>query len=167
MQQNTLMLAMCLNVSVIDCCLTHHQVWTLKRIFVGKIGMFLSSSHQGPSIKDVGIFLAIFDTPPPPCQKFDPDLPNLIYLISCNIDIWDPPKIFRRLLWMTLQISPRWPCSLTFQACRSQGGKGSDCPPDFDRSLNPIPTRVADYAHQLTTRPPDFKTFLTALRVLL
>ena len=46
MQQNTLMLAMCLNVSVIDCCLTHHQVWTLKRIFVGKIGMFLSTSHQ-------------------------------------------------------------------------------------------------------------------------
>ena len=74
MQQNTLMLAMCLNVSVIDCCLTHHQVWTLKRIFVGKIGMFLSSSHQ---------------------------------------------------------ISPRWPCSLTFQACRSQGGKGERLPPIF------------------------------------
>ena len=41
----------------------------------------------GPSIKDVGIFLAIFDTPPPPCRNFNPDLPNPYLLISYNIEI--------------------------------------------------------------------------------
>ena len=48
--------------------------------------------NRGPSIKDVGFFLAIFD----------PDLLNFYLLISCNIGIPDPPppKIFRRLLWM-------------------------------------------------------------------
>ena len=47
-------------------------------------------------------FFAVVDTPPPPCQILDPDLPNFYLLISCNIIIsaFFPPKILRRLLWM-------------------------------------------------------------------
>ena len=56
---------------------------------------------MGPPIKEVRI---VFAPPlhPPPCQDFDPDLPNFYLLISCNIGISDPPppKIFRHLLWM-------------------------------------------------------------------
>ena len=33
-------------------------------------------------------------------------------------------------------------------------------PPDFGRSVNPISTRGADYAHQIILAPPDFQTFL-------
>ena len=33
-------------------------------------------------------------------------------------------------------------------------------PPDFRRSVNPISTRGADYAHQIILAPPDFQTFL-------
>ena len=45
---------------------------------------------------------SFFLYPPPPCRNFDPDLPNVYILISCNIQISDPlpPKIFQRLLWM-------------------------------------------------------------------
>ena len=42
-------------------------------------------------------------------------------------------------------------------------GQKGDRPPKFCRSVNPIPTRGADYAHNITTRPlhpPDFQTFL-------
>ena len=42
-------------------------------------------------IKDVRFFLP-FLIPPPPCQNFDPDLPNFNLLISCNIRIWGPLK---------------------------------------------------------------------------
>ena len=54
---------------------------------------------MGPSIKDVGIFLAVFDTPLP----YVGILTLIFYLlIFCNIGISDPlpPKIFRCLLWM-------------------------------------------------------------------
>ena len=36
-------------------------------------------------------FFGRFRYPPPPCQNFDPDLPNFYFLISCNIGIWDHP----------------------------------------------------------------------------
>ena len=39
-----------------------------------------------------------FLIPPPPCWKFDPDLPNFYLLVSCNIGISDPTT--RRILWM-------------------------------------------------------------------
>ena len=41
-------------------------------------------------------------------------------------------------------------------------GEGTHVPPDFGRSVNPISTRGADYAHQISTfpPPPDFQTFL-------
>ena len=54
--------------------------------------MIRGSTDKGPSIKDVGTFSVIFDTPlPRPCRNFDPDLPNFYLLISCNIGISDPP----------------------------------------------------------------------------
>ena len=34
---------------------------------------------------------------------------------------------------------------------------------DFGRLVNPISTRGADYAHHITTCPPDFQTFLRPL----
>ena len=37
--------------------------------------------------------------------------------------------------------------------------QGELLPPPLPQ-INPIATRVADYAHQLTTRPLDFQTFL-------
>ena len=36
-------------------------------------------------------------------------------------------------------------------------------PPDFERSVNPISTRRADYAHHITTGPPGFSEIPTAL----
>ena len=41
------------------------------------------------------------------------------------------------------------------------GGAGGTMarPPDFGRSVNPISTKGADYAHQLILAPPDFQTF--------
>ena len=41
--------------------------------------------------------------------------------------------------------------------CRSGGGGGQMSPPPyFGKSVNHIPTRGADYAHHITTDPPDF-----------
>ena len=45
------------------------------------------------------IFFGHFYYPPPQCENFDTDLPIFYLLISSNIGISDPPKIFRRLLW--------------------------------------------------------------------
>ena len=55
---------------------------------------------MGSSIKDVEFFFGHFSYLPPPCQNFDPDLPNFYLLISFNNGIWDtpPPKIFQRIL---------------------------------------------------------------------
>ena len=33
-------------------------------------------------------------------------------------------------------------------------------PPDFERSVNPISTKGADYAHRMILAPSDFQTFL-------
>ena len=45
------------------------------------------------------------------------------------------------------------------QACRSQGS------PDFGRSVKPIYTRGADYAHHITTGPQGFSDLPTALKL--
>ena len=54
---------------------------------------YLSLLAMGLSIKDVWIFMAVFDTPPPPCRNFDPDLPNFYLLKFWNIGIWDPTNL--------------------------------------------------------------------------
>ena len=60
---------------------------------------------MGPSIKDVGIFLAVFDTP----LLHHVEILTLIYLTSTFLYLATsefkthpppPPQIFRRLLWM-------------------------------------------------------------------
>ena len=38
-------------------------------------------------------------------------------------------------------------------------------PPDFGRSVEPILTKGADYAHQIILAPPDFQTFLRPCNV--
>jgi hypothetical protein len=46
---------------------------------------------------------------------------------------------------------------------RNRVGRGAIAAPDFGWSINPIPTREADYAHHITNAPPppqDFQTFL-------
>ena len=53
--------------------------------------MLWTIQSLGPSIKDVGIFLAVVFDPPLPCWIFYPDLPNFYLLISFNIGIWDAP----------------------------------------------------------------------------
>ena len=62
---------------------------------------------MGPSIKDVGIYLAVFDTPSPHVEIL-----TLIYLISTfqylatsEFETPLPPEIFRRLLWMAHRIT--------------------------------------------------------------
>ena len=45
----------------------------------------------------------------------------------------------------------------------SGGGWGASAPPNFDRSVNPISTRGADYAHHSTTSPPGFSDLATGL----
>ena len=37
-------------------------------------------------------------------------------------------------------------------------------PPDFGRTINPISTKGADYAHQIILAPPDFQTFRRPLQ---
>ena len=39
-------------------------------------------------------------------------------------------------------------------------------PPVFDKSLNPLSTRGADYAHHSTTSPPGFSDLSTALLIV-
>ena len=39
-------------------------------------------------------------------------------------------------------------------------------PPDFERSVNPISTGVADYAHHITTCSPGFSDLPTALQLI-
>ena len=69
--------------------------------FAWKLLMCHWSVHaKGPSIKDVGNFFAVFDTPLPHVGIL-----TLIYLLPSNILQHrnlrpTPPKIFRRLLWM-------------------------------------------------------------------
>ena len=46
---------------------------------------------------------------------------------------------------------------------RPVGAGGSMAPPDFDRSVNPISTRGADYPHHITTGPLGFSDLPTAL----
>ena len=41
-----------------------------------------------------------------------------------------------------------------------EGAGGVMAPPDSGRSVNPILTRGAGYAHQIILAPPDFQTFL-------
>ena len=43
------------------------------------------------------------------------------------------------------------------------GAGGAAAPPDFGRSVNPISTRGADYAHHSTTCPPGFLTLAASL----
>ena len=45
---------------------------------------------RGRPYKTSGFFWP-FLIPPPPCRNFNPDLSNPYLLISCNIEIWDPP----------------------------------------------------------------------------
>ena len=47
--------------------------------------------------------------------------------------------------------------------CRGVVPGGAMAPPDFGRSVNPISTRVADYAHHITTGLPGFTDLPTAL----
>ena len=49
------------------------------------------------------------------------------------------------------------------QARRKWGGLGSLAPPIFGQTVNPISTRVADYAHHSNTSPPGFLDLATAL----
>ena len=52
------------------------------------------------------------------------------------------------------------------QVCRSRGCQGC-APPNFGKSVNPISTRAADYAHHITTAPPPRSLDLpTALCVM-
>ena len=52
-----------------------------------------------------------------------------------------------------------WDC--IYRGVVSGGAWGAmAAPPDFGRSVNPISTRGADYAHQMILAPPDFQTFL-------
>ena len=76
------------------------------RYFCSKFEVFLNLNEnslcykfagQNPSFMKGAVnkrrrnFFGRFWHPPPPCRNFDPDLPNFYLMISCNIEIWDPP----------------------------------------------------------------------------
>ena len=63
---------------------------------------------MGPSIKDVGIFLAIFDTLLPPCQNFDPDLPNF-YPYQVHIPEVHIPEVYIPEVYITEVYIPEVP----------------------------------------------------------
>ena len=50
-----------------------------------------------------------------------------------------------------------------YQGRRKGGTLGALAPPIFDRTVNPISTRGADYAHHNTTSPLNFSDLATAL----
>ena len=51
--------------------------------------------------------------------------------------------------------------SVTTVGLSDPGGPGGPSPsPVFERSVDPISTRGADYAHHIIIAPPDFQTFL-------
>ena len=54
---------------------------------------------------------------------------------------------------------------VTPRAVGAVGARGS-FPPDFDRSVNPISTRGADYAHHSNTSPPGFSDLAMALLLI-
>ena len=61
------------------------EIYLLRKMgrHIGHQGRRMGQLFKGPSIKDVGIVLAIFDKyPPPPCRNFYPDLPNFYLLIQ-------------------------------------------------------------------------------------
>ena len=53
--------------------------------------------------------------------------------------------------------------SVTSQSRRKGGTLGASAPPMFGRTVNPISTRGADYAHHSTSSPPGFSDLATAL----
>ena len=54
---------------------------------------------------------------------------------------------------------------ILFDVTGASGGAGGACaPPVIGRSVNPISTRWADYAHLFTTCPSGFSYLATALR---
>ena len=65
--------------------LEKNVVELLKNFLFNVYGRFMP---MGSSIKDVESFWPFLM--PPTCRNFDPDLPNLYLLISCNIGILDP-----------------------------------------------------------------------------
>ena len=44
------------------------------------------------------------------------------------------------------------------QGCLKRGAGGAGPPPVLGRTVKPISTRGADYAHHSTTSPPNFQT---------
>ena len=49
------------------------------------------------------------------------------------------------------------------RAVVSGGAEGALAPPEFGSSVNPIPTRGADYAHHITASTPGFENLTTSL----
>ena len=134
----------------------HHLIYVnvsslkiLERAYVS----LLSFSSKGPSIKDVGISLAVFDPPPPPpCRNFDPDLPNFHLLISCNIGISDPPSPLKYSY-----VFYGWPlvfgCSRTKSLCfayvalhwEDMSRKGASLVPHFFYNVSPVSVKALLY----------------------
>ena len=53
--------------------------------------------------------------------------------------------------------------SCIIRAVVSGGAGGTLAPPEFRRTVNPIPTKGADYAHHITGSTPGFGNLTTAL----
>ena len=54
---------------------------------------------------------------------------------------------------------------ITTQGRRKGGTLGASAPPMFGRTVNPISTRGADFAHHSTTSPLKFSDLATALDI--
>ena len=68
-------------------------------------------------------------------QTFTEITSNMIYIVAFGVGLKCPNKIH-----------------LNTQC------EGAMAPPDFGRSVNPISTKGADYAHQIILASPDFQT---------
>ena len=81
----------------------------------------------------------------------------LIFKLICFLNFLNCAKVF---VDSSLSILSKKQISLEYIKYRpvASGGGAHAPPPVFGRTVNPISTRGADYAHHSTTSPPDFQT---------
>ena len=77
-----------------------------------------------------------------------------------HIELIFDHKQITRIYWNTLQAILQMLLQyFSIAEVYLEGGQ-SPSPPEFDRSVKPIQTRVADYAPYTTASPPDSKSYL-------
>ena len=91
------------------------------------------------------------------CSRLWPWSNNISLVLDCPKNVWDKEH--------ALDLKLRCPDCLTAR-CRAFGAVAAVAAPYYDRSVNPISTRGAEFINQIDTCPPPFRIsdLPTALR---